>query len=54
MYFKYCDISSGRNRDSQGTVESKQGRSGILDSYQGTFRYTGPYPGYVPAVPRET
>ena len=31
-----------------------QVRSGILDSYQGTFRYTGPYPGYVPAVPRET
>ena len=56
MYFKYCDISSGRNRDSQGTVECKQGRpirSGISDSYQGrpTFRYTGPYPGYVPAVP---
>ena len=25
MYFKYCDISSGRNRDSQGTVECKQG-----------------------------
>ena len=25
VYFKYCDISSGRNRDSQGTVESKQG-----------------------------
>ena len=24
MYFKYCDISSGRNRDSQGMVESKQ------------------------------
>ena len=56
MYFKYCDISSGRSRDSQGTVECKQFkvRSGISDSYQGTFRYTGPYPGYVPAVPRET
>ena len=49
-----CDISSGRNRDSQGTVGVNKVRSGILDSYQGTFRYTGPYPGYVPAVPRET
>ena len=37
MYFKYCDISSGRNRDSQGTVESKQG----------TVRHIRWLPGYV-------
>ena len=54
MYFKYCDISSGRNRDSQGTVECKQlrygpayqivtrVRFGIPDRTQGTFRQ---YPG---------
>ena len=52
VYFKYCNISSGRNRDSQGTVEVNKVRSGILDSTrvrfgipdrtQGTFRQ---YPG---------
>ena len=44
--------------DGTGTVRVRwrvnKVRSGISDSYQGTFRYTGPYPGYVPAVPRET
>ena len=55
MYFKYCDISIV---DGTGTVRVRWSVnkvwSGISDSYQGTFRYTGPYPGYVPAVPRET
>ena len=45
-------------RDGTGTVRVRwrvnKVRSGISDSYQGTFRYTGPYPGNVPAVPRET
>ena len=44
--------------DGTGTVRVRwrvnKVRSGISDSYQGTFRYTGPYPGDVPAVPRET
>ena len=57
MYFKYCDIGLSIV-DGRGTVRVRWGvnkvRSGISDSYQGTFRYTGPYPGYVPAVPRET
>ena len=43
--------------DGTGTVRVRwrvnKVRSGISDSYQGTFRYTGPYQGYVPAVPRE-
>ena len=29
------------------------GTAGTYPGYPG-FRYTGPYPGYVPAVPRET
>ena len=41
MYFKYCDISSGL--DGTGTVRVRwrvnKVRSGISDSYQGTFRY---------------
>ena len=56
MYFKY--IIATQVVDGTGTVRVQwrvnKVRSGISDSYQGTFRYTGPYPGYVPAVPRET
>ena len=54
MYFKYCDISSGRNRDSQGTVESKQGRPygpGISDSYRRGSRGGGGQGGLGPCPP---